>query len=40
MFNLLEIGITKLSANSTKEKEREKEVAIYWKIVPPKALVD
>lgn len=40
MFNLLEIDITKLPAKPTKEKERGKEVAIYWKIAPPKALVD
>ncbi len=40
MLNLLEIGITKLLAKPTKEKERENEVAIYWKIAPLKALVD
>jgi hypothetical protein len=37
---LLEISITKLLAKPTKEKEREKEGAIYWKIAPLKALVD
>jgi hypothetical protein len=29
MLNLLEIGINKLSPKLTKEKEKEKEVAIY-----------
>jgi len=40
MLNLLEINITKILAKSTKEKEKEKEVAIYWKIALPKTLVD
>ncbi len=40
MLNLLEIGINKLSPKLTKEKEKEKEVAIYWKIIPLEALVD
>jgi len=40
MLNLLKISITKLLAKSTKEKEKEKEVAIYWKIALPKTFVD
>jgi hypothetical protein len=33
MLNLLKIGITKLWAKPTKEKEREKEATIYQTIV-------
>jgi hypothetical protein len=40
MFNLPKIGISKLPPKLTKEKEKENEVFIYQKIVPPKALVD
>jgi hypothetical protein len=39
MLNLLEIGISKLPPKSTKEKEKEKEVAIYWKIIPLETLI-
>ncbi len=40
MFNLLEISINKLLTKPTKEKEREKEEAIYWKIIPLEALIN
>jgi len=40
MLNLLEVGIIKLLTKPTKEKEREKEAAIYGKNVPLEALVD
>jgi len=40
MFQLLETSFNKLSAKPTKEKEKEKEVVVYWKITPPKAFVD
>jgi hypothetical protein len=44
MFNLSKIGITKLLAKPTKEKdtkiEKEKEAATYRKITSPEALVD
>jgi hypothetical protein len=44
MLNLMETSITKLLAKPMKEKDkeraREKEVAIYKKIVSPEALVN
>jgi hypothetical protein len=40
MFKLSKIGISKLLAKPTKEKEQEKEVVAYRKNVPSKALVD
>jgi hypothetical protein len=40
MLKLSEIGISKLLPKLTKDKGKEKEVAIYWKIVPPKAQVN
>jgi len=40
MLNLPKINISKLLAKLTKEKEREKEVAIFKKIVPLEAFVD
>jgi len=36
MSQLPKIGFNKLLAKPTKEKEKEKEVAIYQKIAPPK----
>jgi hypothetical protein len=40
MLKLPKVGITKLSAKPTKEKEKEMEAIVYWKIAPLKALVD
>jgi hypothetical protein len=40
MLKLPKIGINKLLAKPTKEKEKEKEAAIYQKIAPPEALID
>ncbi len=40
MFKLLEIGINKLPPKLIKEKEKENEVVVYQKIVPPKALLN
>ncbi len=40
MFKLSKIGINKLLAKLTKEKEKEKEANVYGKIVSSKALVD
>jgi hypothetical protein len=40
MFKLSKIGINKLLAKPTKEKEKEKEADVYGTIVPSKALVD
>ncbi len=44
MLNLPKTNITKLLAKPTKEKDkertREKEVAIYWKIVSLKAFIN
>lgn len=44
MFYLLELGITKIPTESTKEKEKEREkereTTSYQKIVAPDALVD
>lgn len=40
MLNLLKISINKLLSKPTKEKEREKDVAIYRKITPLEALIN
>ncbi len=40
MLNLLKISINKLLNKPTKEKEREKDVAIYRKITPLEALIN
>jgi hypothetical protein len=40
MFNLPKISINKLLSKPTKEKEREKEAAIYRKITLLKALIN
>ncbi len=40
MLKLPKIGINKLLAKPTKEKEKEKEVAIHRKIAPLEALVN
>jgi hypothetical protein len=40
MLKLLKVGMTKLLAKPTKEKEKEKEAIVYWKIAPTEALVD
>jgi hypothetical protein len=40
MLKLPKISINNLLAKPTKEKEKEKEVAIYQKIAPPETLVD
>ncbi len=40
MFKLPKVGITKLLAKPMKEKEKEMEAIVYWKIAPLEALVD
>jgi hypothetical protein len=40
MLDLPKIGINKLPTKPTKEKEREKEVAIYQQVIPPKTFIN
>jgi hypothetical protein len=44
MLHILELGITKLlikpAKDKDKERRKEREAAIYYKIISPKALVD
>jgi hypothetical protein len=40
MLKLLKVGITKLLAKPTKEKEKGMEAIVYWKITPLEVLVD
>jgi hypothetical protein len=40
MLQLPKIGLNKLLAKPTKGKEKEKEAVVYWKIAPPKSLVN
>lgn len=40
MLKLPKVGITKLLAKPMKEKEKEMEGIVYWKIAPLEALVD
>jgi hypothetical protein len=36
----MKLGVTKLLAKSAKERKKEREVAIYWKIASSKAFVN